>query len=93
MEFAFRNQLRVEPLENTYFGGDVSCGGLLTGRDLLAARDKISGEFVLIPKQMLKSDDAIMLDGMTLADVSRSIGRPVYAVTLEELAALLLNKN
>jgi putative radical SAM enzyme (TIGR03279 family) len=89
----FQTKLHVEPLENTYFGGDVSVAGLLTGRDLLAARDKVSGEFVLIPKQMLKSDDAIMLDGMTIADVTRAIGRPVYAVTLEEVAALLLNKN
>jgi putative radical SAM enzyme (TIGR03279 family) len=89
----FDTKLRVEPLENTYFGGDVSVAGLLTGRDLLAARDKVSGEFVLIPKQMLKSDDAIMLDGMTITDVARSIGRPVYAVSLEELAALLLGKN
>jgi putative radical SAM enzyme (TIGR03279 family) len=89
----FETKLRVEPLENTYFGGDVSVAGLLTGRDLLAARDKISGEFVLIPRQMLKSDDAIMLDGMTIAEVAQAIDCPVYAVSLEELAALLLNKN
>lgn len=89
----FQTELRVEPLENSYFGGDVSVAGLLTGRDLLAARDRVSGQFVLIPKQMLKSDDAIMLDGMTLAEVAEAIGCPVYAVTLEELVALLLNKN
>ncbi|HEU4434808.1 MAG TPA: DUF512 domain-containing protein [Pyrinomonadaceae bacterium] len=89
----FETRLRVEPLENTYFGGDVSVAGLLTGRDLLAARDKVTGEFVLIPKQMLKSDDAIMLDGMCISDVAAAIGRPVYAVSLEEFGALLLNKN
>jgi putative radical SAM enzyme (TIGR03279 family) len=89
----FQTKLCVEPLENTYFGGDVSVAGLLTGRDLLAARDKVSGEFVLIPKQMLKSDDAIMLDGMTLAEVTEAIGCRVYAVSLEELAALLINNN
>ena len=89
----FETKLHVEPLENTYFGGDVSVAGLLTGRDLLAARDKVSGEFVLVPKQMLKSDDAIMLDGMRIGDVAEAIGRPVYAVSLEDLAALVLNKN
>jgi len=89
----FETKLRVEPLENTYFGGDVSVAGLLTGRDLLAARDKITGELVLIPKQMLKSDDAIMLDGMRITEIAEAIGRPVYAVSLEELGALLLNKN
>jgi NifB/MoaA-like Fe-S oxidoreductase len=89
----FETRLRVEPLENSYFGGDVSVAGLLTGRDLLAARDRVRGEFVLIPKQMLKSDDAIMLDGMRIAAVAEAFGCPVYAVSLEELAALLLNKN
>lgn len=89
----FGTKLHVEPLENTYFGGDVSVAGLLTGRDLLAARDRVSGEFVLIPKQMLKSDEAVMLDGMKIDEVAQAIGVPVYAVTLEELAALLLNKN
>lgn len=89
----FGTRLRVEPLENAYFGGDVSVAGLLTGRDLLAARDRVSGEFVLIPKQMLKSDEAIMLDGMKIDEVAQAIGVPVYAVTLEELATLLLNKN
>src|SRR5688572_9252822 len=89
----FETELRVEPLENTYFGGDVSVAGLLTGRDLLAARDRGTGEFVLIPKQMLKSDDAIMLDGMRITEVAEALRRPIYAVSLEELTTLLLNKN
>jgi putative radical SAM enzyme (TIGR03279 family) len=89
----FETRLRVEPLENSYFGGDVSGAGLLTGRDLLAARDRVSGEFVLIPKQMLKSDDAVMLDGMRITEVAEALGCPVYAVSLDELAGLLLNKN
>jgi len=85
----FGTRLMVEALENSYFGGDVSVAGLLTGQDLLQARERITGEFVVIPKQMLKSDEAIMLDGMRLADVSRALGQPVHAVNLEELTTLL----
>ena len=85
----FGTRLMVEALENSYFGGDVSVAGLLTGQDLLQARERITGEFVVIPKQMLKSDEAIMLDGMKLADVSRALGQPVHAVNLEELTTLL----
>ena len=85
----FGTRLMVEALENSYFGGDVSVAGLLTGQDLLHARERITGEFVVIPKQMLKSDEAIMLDGMRLADVSRALGQPVHAVNLEELTTLL----
>lgn len=89
----FGTQLLVEPVENGYFGGDVSVAGLLTGRDLLAVRERARGELILIPRQMLKSDEAIMLDGMRLADLSQAMGQPVHAVNLEELAILLLNKN
>jgi putative radical SAM enzyme (TIGR03279 family) len=89
----FKTSLVVEPLENGYFGGDVSVAGLLTGQDLLSARDRVTGSFVCIPKQMLKSDEAIMLDGMNISDVSRALGQPVHAVNLQELATLLLNKN
>ncbi|HXQ74128.1 MAG TPA: DUF512 domain-containing protein [Pyrinomonadaceae bacterium] len=87
------SQLIVEPVENGYFGGDVSVAGLLTGRDLLSARERISGEFVLIPRQMLKSDDEIMLDGMRLADVAQDLGLPVHAINLDQFASLLTEKN
>jgi putative radical SAM enzyme (TIGR03279 family) len=89
----FGTRLIVEPLENSYFGGDVSVAGLLTGQDLLSARERVTGEFVCIPKQMLKSDDAIMLDGMNVDEVSRALGQPVHAINLQDLPALLLNKN
>jgi putative radical SAM enzyme (TIGR03279 family) len=89
----FGTELKVEALENSYFGGDVSVAGLLTGKDLLQARERIAGEFVVIPRQMLKSDEAIMLDGMHLTEVSRALGQPVHALNLKELATLLLNKN
>jgi len=89
----FQTSLVVEPLENGYFGGDVSVAGLLSGQDLLSARDRVTGSFVCIPKQMLKSDEAIMLDGMKISDVSRALGQPVHAVNLQELGTLLLNKN
>jgi NifB/MoaA-like Fe-S oxidoreductase len=65
----------------------------LTGRDLLGARDRIKGQFVVIPRQMLKSDDEIMLDGMRLNEVSQSLGVPVHALNLDMLASLLLQKN
>ena len=89
----FGTRLSVSAVTNNYFGGDVSVAGLVTGRDLVAARDQVKGEFVLIPRQMLKSDEAIMLDGMTLAEVERALGVPVHAVNLNELAALLMNAN
>lgn len=89
----FGSQLIVEPVENGYFGGDVSVAGLLTGRDLLSARERLKGDFVLIPRQMLKSDDEIMLDGMRIDEVAQSLQLPVHAINLDQFASLLLQKN
>ena len=61
----------------------------MTGSDLIASRDQIKGEFVLIPRQMLKSDEAIMLDGTTQKQVETAIGVPVHAVNLSELECFL----
>ncbi len=93
MNARFATRLFVEPLENSYFGGDVSVAGLLTGQDLVKARERVTGGFVVIPRQMLKSDEAIMLDGMNISDVSRALDQPVHAVNLQELATLLLKTN
>lgn len=82
-------RLSVTAVANNYFGGDVSVAGLLTGSDLLAAREQIMGEFLLIPKQMLKSDEEIMLDGIKLETLRRELNIPVYAVGLSNLRQLL----
>ena len=88
----FASTLSVAAIENSYFGGDVSVAGLLTGQDLLSAREQIAGPFVLIPKQMLKSDEDIMLDGMKLDQVKKELGLPVYAVGLGDLPRLLSSR-
>lgn len=75
--------LRVEPVENGYFGGDVSVAGLLTGQDLLTARNRISGDFFIIPRTMLKSDEEIMLDGTRLSDLRERLRLPIYAFDFE----------
>jgi putative radical SAM enzyme (TIGR03279 family) len=89
----FRTTLSVVAVSNGYFGGDVSVAGLLTGRDLLTASERISGDFVLIPKQVLKSDEAIMLDGMRIEEVEEKLGVPVQAIDVSDLTSLLLSAN
>lgn len=89
----FGTQLSVEGVENNYFGGDVSVAGLLTGGDLLSARERIQGDFVVIPKSTLKSDEEIMLDGMKLNDLSQGFGLPVYPFDLNSLEQFLFRQN
>lgn len=89
----FNTHLSVQAVENHYFGGDVSVAGLVTGQDLKAVVGKMRGEFVLIPRQMLKSDEAVMLDGTTVDELEKAFGTPVHAVNLNELAQFLMSAN
>ena len=82
-------RLHVAPVANDYFGGDVSVAGLLTGGDFLAARDQVRGEFAIIPRVSLKSDEPIFLDGMRFTDLERQFDVPVHTFDLDQLASFL----
>jgi len=81
--------LKVLAVPNTYFGGDVSVAGLLSGQDLIAVRDKIVGDFVIIPKHIIKSDEPILIDGMTYDELKEKLGVPVFAFDTPELLDFL----
>jgi NifB/MoaA-like Fe-S oxidoreductase len=85
----FQTQLQVVAVENEYFGGDVSVAGLLTGGDFIAARDQVRGEFAIIPRVALKSDEPIMLDGLHFEAVQKEFTVPLYAFDFAALAAAI----
>ena len=85
------SRLNVLAVPNTYFGGDVAVAGLLTGQDLLAVRDQVVGDFVVIPKATIKSDEPIFLDGMTYDALKAKFPVPVYDVDTQGLIDLLSN--
>jgi putative radical SAM enzyme (TIGR03279 family) len=84
------SRLYVLAVPNTYFGGDVAVAGLLTGKDYLAVRDRIKGDFVIIPKHTIKSDEPILLDGMQFEDLKAQFDVPVYDLDVEGLLREIL---
>jgi NifB/MoaA-like Fe-S oxidoreductase len=85
----FGTKLEVVAVENRYFGGDVSVAGLLTGSDYLAARASVRGDFVIIPTASVKSDEKIMLDGMSFAELEAGMGVPVHAMDFASFEEML----
>jgi putative radical SAM enzyme (TIGR03279 family) len=79
-------RLTVVAVENDYFGGDVSVAGLLTGGDFLAARHRVIGEFAILPRVALKSDEPVMLDGMRFDELEVEFDTPLYACDLATFA-------
>ena len=87
----FGADLRVMNVPNTYFGGDVSVSGLLTGRDYLNVVDKVMGDFVIIPKHTIKSDETIMLDGMSYHELETRFPVPIFPMDTAGLLEYLSN--
>lgn len=67
-------KINVYPIENNFFGHNITVTGLITGGDLIKQlKDKDLGEYLVIDKKMLKSDEDIFLDDITLEMVSNSL--------------------
>jgi putative radical SAM enzyme (TIGR03279 family) len=72
--------LMVRAAENHFLGKRVTVAGLLSGRDIIAAlRGGDAGGFLIIPGEALAFDNRLLLDGLTLNDLSRELGLPVYS--------------
>ncbi|HVE56795.1 MAG TPA: DUF512 domain-containing protein [Pyrinomonadaceae bacterium] len=85
------SKLKVLAVPNTYFGGDVAVAGLLTGQDYLAVKDKIEGDFVIIPKHTIKSDEPILLDGMQFDALKAQFPVPIYDMDIQDFLKQFLN--
>ena len=77
-------RVSVYKIENEFFGKTITVAGLITATDLLKQlKGKKLGEELLIPKVMLKSDEDIFLDSITLEDFQERLGTKVRAVDVD----------
>jgi len=73
--------LRVYPVDNHFFGGEVTVTGLLTGADVVAQlRDRPLGEVLLVPEVVLREGEAVFLDDFPLQRLSETLGVKVKVV-------------
>ncbi len=60
-------EINVIPVKNRFFGESITVTGLLTGQDIVYALKDINlGNRVLLSENILKADEEIFLDDMTL---------------------------
>lgn len=84
----------IYPIQNDFFGENITVAGLVTGQDLMAQLSgKPLGERLLIPDVMLKFHEDVFLDDVSLEQVSEKLGVLVETVSADDgyllLAALL----
>lgn len=74
------SRLKILAAENRYMGKKITVAGLLAGSDILEAlKSKQLGDFVIIPEEALSSKDRILVDDLSLRDLSQQLKKPVYS--------------
>ncbi len=87
---AMGTRLAVLAVPSEYFGGDVTVAGLIAGRDILKVKDSIEGDFVVVPSHIIKSDEPILIDGMSFDELKNGIGRTVVPQDVDGLLQMVL---
>ena len=68
-------KVNVYAIENHFFGPEITVTGLITGGDLIEdLKNKEIGEYLVIDQKMLKDDEDIFLDNLTLKEVKDELG-------------------
>ena len=74
-------EVRVYPIKNNFFGGGVNVSGLVCGCDIIdQMRGKTDADVMLIPDVMLRDNDEIFLDDVTLNEVKKELNIEVQSV-------------
>lgn len=67
-------KINVFEIQNDFFGHSITVAGLITGQDLIAQlKGKPLGDELLIPSVMLKTDEDIFLDDITLKQAEEEL--------------------
>jgi NifB/MoaA-like Fe-S oxidoreductase len=82
-------RLKVVAVENRYFGSEIVVAGLMTGGCVLAAREQMEGDFVVMPSAARKSDEPVMLDGTRLDELEKRLGLPLRVLDSEGFARMV----
>ena len=76
-------KVNVYSIVNNFYGHNISVTGLLTGGDIISQlTGKALGEKLLIPCNALKNSEDLLLDDVTIGDISASLGVRVVPVSI-----------
>ena len=74
MEVQTNLSVTVFTIINHFFGEEITVAGLLTGKDLIEQlKDKPLGEELLLPEELLRSGEDILLDDIKVSDLEKAL--------------------
>ena len=72
---------QVVKIKNDFFGEKITVAGLVTGQDIInQLKDKDLGEEILIPSSMLRHENDMFLDNVTVEELENKLAVKVTAV-------------
>ena len=75
------DMISVIPIENKFFGNKITVSGLLTGRDIIEQlKGKDLGDTLLLSSSMLRHNENVLLDNITVDDIEEALGVKVETV-------------
>jgi putative radical SAM enzyme (TIGR03279 family) len=77
MNQCWQTRLKTVAVKNRFFGEEVTVAGLIAGGDILAAREHLEGNFLIVPEQSCLKSGHIFLDDLSLEDLERQLNLPV----------------
>ncbi len=67
-------QVNCHAIRNDFFGEQITVSGLITGGDLIAQlKEENLGEVLLLPENMLKCNEDVFLDDVTVSEVEKTL--------------------
>lgn len=76
-------KLTVVPITNNFFGNTITVSGLVTGVDLISQLKGKETEAIILPESMLRCDDEVFLDNLTVDQLSQQLNTKVLISKVE----------
>jgi putative radical SAM enzyme (TIGR03279 family) len=82
-------EYKIYPIVNHFFGERITVSGLVTGTDILnQLKNQTLPQRLLIPSSMLRAEQDLFLDSMSIDDLRKSLDRPIE-ISMNDGADLL----
>jgi len=74
-------EVQIYPIRNDFFGELITVSGLITGDDIIKQlKGEELGDQLLLPINMLKNEEELFLDDITVEELSKTLQVPVNIV-------------
>lgn len=74
-------KVNVYAIQNDFFGKDITVSGLLTGQDIIKQlAGKKLGDYLMLPSSLLKSNEDVLLDDITVSHIENALQTPIRIV-------------